>query len=226
MLEHDKGPSTEPASLGSGAPHRHRFTAVIALHTATLMTIAGIGSWVAAASASEDVTEMEAKVESRELVGMPVGMKVRALLSMKNEETHQIRLNRTAKKKHELRVVRYKIIKTAKAQIGDPYRLGQSGPNAFDCSGFVRYVYKKVTGKNLPHYSKAQYQQARKIKKKNAKPGDLVFFFRNGARHVGIYLGNGKMVDAPNSGNRVRVSPISGSWWGRSYTGMGRILPA
>jgi hypothetical protein len=226
MLEHDKGLSTEPASLGSDAPHRHRFTAVIALLTATLMTIAGIGSWVAAASASEDVTGMEAKVESRELVGMPVGMKVRALLSMKNEETHQIRLNRAAKKKHELRVVRYKIIKTAKAQIGDPYRLGQSGPNAFDCSGFVRFVYKKVTGKNLPHHSRSQYHQARKIKKKNAQPGDLVFFFRNGAHHVGIYLGNGKMVDAPNSGNRVRVSPISGSWWGRSYTGMGRILPA
>jgi cell wall-associated NlpC family hydrolase len=87
-------------------------------------------------------------------------------------------------------------------------------------------VYKKVTGKNLPHHSRSQYHQARKIKKKNAQPGDLVFFFRNGAHHVGIYLGNGKMVDAPNSGNRVRVSPISGSWWGRSYTGMGRILPA
>jgi cell wall-associated NlpC family hydrolase len=112
----------------------------------------------------------------------------------------------------------------ARKQIGDPYRAGRSGPDAFDCSGLVRYVYKQITGKTLPHYSKAQYNQVQKIRKSNAQPGDLVFFFQGGAHHVGIYIGNGKMIDAPNAGERVGVSPITGSWWGRSYTGMGRLL--
>jgi cell wall-associated NlpC family hydrolase len=87
-------------------------------------------------------------------------------------------------------------------------------------------VYQEITGKSLPHYSKAQYKRAQKIKKVNAQPGDLVFFFQSGAHHVGIYIGNGKMIDAPNAGKSVRVSPITGSWWGRSYTGMGRLLAA
>jgi cell wall-associated NlpC family hydrolase len=90
----------------------------------------------------------------------------------------------------------------------------------------VRYVYQKITGKMLPHYSKAQYSQVTKVNKGNAEPGDLVFFFQQGAHHVGIYIGNGKMIDAPGAGKSVRVSPISGSWWGRTYTGMGRILAA
>jgi cell wall-associated NlpC family hydrolase len=83
-----------------------------------------------------------------------------------------------------------------------------------------------VTGKELPHSSHAQYGRVKKISKKKAKPGDLVFFFRGGAHHVGIYIGKGRMIDARGYGEGVKVSPISGSWWGRSYTGMGRILPA
>jgi cell wall-associated NlpC family hydrolase len=226
MLVHDKGNSTELASLGSGAHHGRTFTAFMVFLLATLMTTLGVSSWVAAANAAEPTREIETIVTTPETVGMPTEMKIRALTSMKNERVRQGRLNRVAEQKHEVRIVRTKIVKTAKAQIGDPYRAGHSGPNAFDCSGFVRYVYKQVTGKTLPHYSKAQYKQARKITKKDAQPGDLVFFFEKGAHHVGIYIGNGKMIDAPRTGERVRVSPITGSWWGRSYTGMGRVLPA
>lgn len=149
-----------------------------------------------------------------------------ARTSTKNETRRLQSHNRVAERKAESTKVRTKVVKFAKAQIGDPYRAGHSGPNAFDCSGLVRYVFKKITGKELPHFSKAQYRHAKKIGKKNAKPGDLVFFFENGAHHVGIYIGNGKMVDAPNAGGKVRVSPITGSWWGRSFTGMGRLLPA
>ena len=226
MLVHDKGYSTEPSSLGSGTHHGRMFTAFIALLLATLMTALSVSGWVAAANASEPARDIGTRIDASALVGMPTEMKIRALTSMKNEKVRQGRLNRVAEKKHEVRIVRTKIIKTAKAQIGDPYRAGHSGPNAFDCSGFVRYVFKQVTGKTLPHFSKAQYKHARKIKKKDAQPGDLVFFFRNGAHHVGIYIGNGKMIDAPRAGEHVRISPITGSWWGRSYTGMGRVLPA
>lgn len=121
--------------------------------------------------------------------------------------------------------LRERVIRIAKRQLGDPYIAGRMGPNAFDCSGFTRYVYEQATGRTLPHYSRAQYRVVKRISKKQARPGDLVFFFRNGAEHVGIYLGNGRMIDAANPRRDVSINPISGSWWGRSYTGMGRVLP-
>ena len=139
-----------------------------------------------------------------------------------------LRLEAVAKHAQYLRVqqVRTELVKVAKKQVGDRYSAGSSGPNAFDCSGLTRYVYKTVTGKDLPHYSGAQYARVKKIKRSQAQPGDLVFFLRGGAHHVGIYIGNGRMVDAAGYGKGVRVSPISGSWWSRTYTGMGRVLAA
>jgi len=118
------------------------------------------------------------------------------------------------------------VLKVARAQIGDPYRAGTAGPDAFDCGGFVQFVFDKALGIDLQRTSWQQYRQAKKIKRKNAQPGDLVFFFEGGAHHVGIYVGNGKMIDAPRRGEKVRVSPITGSWWESSFTGMGRLLPA
>lgn len=118
------------------------------------------------------------------------------------------------------------VLKVARAQIGDPYVAGKAGADAFDCGGFVQFVFDKALGMELQRTSRQQYRQVKKIKRKNAQPGDLVFFFEGGAHHVGIYVGNGKMIDAPRRGEKVRVSPITGSWWGRSFTGMGRLLPA
>ncbi|MBM3670476.1 MAG: NlpC/P60 family protein [Actinobacteria bacterium] len=124
------------------------------------------------------------------------------------------------------KATRTAVLKVARAQIGDPYIAGRAGPDAFDCGGFVQFVFDRAVGMDLNRTSWQQYAQVKKIKRKNAQPGDLVFFFEGGAHHVGIYIGKGKMIDAPRRGQKVRVSPITGSWWGRSYTGMGRILPA
>ena len=118
------------------------------------------------------------------------------------------------------------VLKVARDQLGDRYSAGATGPNAFDCSGFTRYVYKVATGKNLPHQSHSQYGVVKRIPLKQAKPGDLVFFFRNGAHHVGIYIGGKRMIDAAGYGEGVRISPITGSWWSQTYSGVGRILPA
>ena len=234
--KHENAPqlntNAELASLSSdhthlpqnSGKHRQKFTAIVALAMAAIMGTLGITGAVTSANARE-LSAAQVRL-AQATFGMPTEMRVRALGSTKGESIRQTRLNRKAEAKHEVRQTRIKIVKAARAQIGDHYRAGHSGPNAFDCSGLVRYVYKKVTGKTLPHYSKAQYKQVRKIKKSEAQPGDLVFFFRNGAHHVGIYIGNNKMIDAPRTGKKVRVSPITGSWWSRSYTGMGRILPA
>jgi cell wall-associated NlpC family hydrolase len=126
----------------------------------------------------------------------------------------------------EMKVVRSRIVEIARKQIGDSYIPGASGPHGFDCSGLTRFVYQQAADISLPHYSRAQYGKVKKVSRANAQPGDLVFFFERGAHHVGIYIGDGKMIDAPGRGDKVRVSPTTGSWWGRTFTGMGKILPA
>lgn len=140
---------------------------------------------------------------------------------IRRDRERSVRASRMA----AVRQMRTRIVQVARKQIGDRYSPGRMGPDAFDCSGLTRYVYKAATGKTLPHSSRAQYTKVKRIKRSQAQPGDLVFFFKNGAHHVGVYIGGGKMIDAPGVGGRVRVSPISGSWWSRSYTGMGRVLP-
>lgn len=155
-----------------------------------------------------------------------VAEKAAVLLAAAEREARQaIREARLAREKRLLRI-RAEIIRVARKQLGDPYVAGHSGPNAFDCSGFTRFVYKSVTGKELPHYSRAQYRVAKRIPLKQAKPGDLVFFFRNGAEHVGIYLGKGRMIDAANPRRDVSINPVFTEWWGRSFTAIGRVLPA
>ena len=117
-----------------------------------------------------------------------------------------------------------KIVKLAKAQVGDSYRAGRTGPDAFDCSGLTSYVYKHAAGIDLPRVSYSQWRKVKRVRYRDSQPGDLVFYFRGGAHHVGIYIGNGKMVNAVNPSKGVRISPITGSWYSRAYSGMGRII--
>lgn len=126
----------------------------------------------------------------------------------------------------EVAGLREQILTVARKQLGDPYRAGGAGPDSFDCGGFTQFVFKRALGMDIARTSRGQYQQVQRVKTKDALPGDLVFFFEGGAHHVGIYLGDGQMIDAPRPGERISVNPISGSWWGRSFTGIGRILPA
>ncbi len=95
-----------------------------------------------------------------------------------------------------------KIVAEAKKHVGVRYRSGGNSPKSgFDCSGFTTYVYKKAVGKNLPRTSSAQRTAGKKISKKNAKPGDIVWT----PGHVAIYLGNNKIIDAPRPGKTIQV---------------------
>lgn len=94
-------------------------------------------------------------------------------------------------------------VEVASAQIGKPYRWGATGPSRFDCSGLTRFAWK-AAGVNLPHSSRAQYASLRHVSVGELEPGDIVY--RPG--HVGIYLGKGRMIHAPQSGSRVQISPL------------------
>ncbi|MEU6072462.1 NlpC/P60 family protein [Micromonospora sp. NPDC047074] len=98
-------------------------------------------------------------------------------------------------------------IRTACAQVGDPYVWGATGPNSFDCSGLTQYAYK-AAGIHLTHFTGAQWNEGKAIPRSEARPGDLVFF-KSDLSHVGLYLGNDKMVHAPRAGKPVNVSSIN-----------------
>lgn len=123
-------------------------------------------------------------------------------------------------------LTRNRIVKVARAQIGDRYQAGSTGPNSFDCSGLTSYVYRVATGKTIARTSYTQYSSATKISRKNLMPGDLVFFFKRGAHHVGVYVGAGKMVNSPRPGERVKVTGIYDDWFATHLSGFGRVLPA
>jgi cell wall-associated NlpC family hydrolase len=98
-------------------------------------------------------------------------------------------------------------VQTALAQLGKPYRWGAEGPDSYDCSGLTMYAWR-AAGVSLPHSSRAQYRAAPRVERDQLQPGDLVFFGRP-IHHVGMYIGEGNMVVAPQSGDHVRISTIA-----------------
>ncbi|WP_408630693.1 C40 family peptidase [Micromonospora coxensis] len=98
-------------------------------------------------------------------------------------------------------------IRVACQQVGDPYVWGADGPDSFDCSGLTQYAYK-AAGISLTHHTGDQWNEGRAIPRSEARPGDLVFFFSD-LHHMGLYLGNDKMVHAPRTGKPVQVSSIN-----------------
>jgi cell wall-associated NlpC family hydrolase len=115
-------------------------------------------------------------------------------------------------------------VKVAKSKIGARYRAGMSGPSRFDCSGLAMYVAKHAYGRSLPHYSKAQFAVTKRVSKRQLRPGDLVFFFKRGAHHVGVYIGHGLMVSATNPRTGVKVDSVFSGWYGSRYSGAGRLV--
>ncbi|MFE0107113.1 NlpC/P60 family protein [Streptomyces sp. NPDC059009] len=99
-----------------------------------------------------------------------------------------------------------KVIDFAEAQMGKPYVWGATGPDSFDCSGLTQAAWKSA-GISLPRTTWDQVKVGTTVKTADAKPGDLVFFYDD-ISHVGIYIGNGKMIHAPKPGANVRVESI------------------
>jgi cell wall-associated NlpC family hydrolase len=108
-------------------------------------------------------------------------------------------------------------LQAALSRRGDPYVWGAAGPNQFDCSGLVVWAYGQE-GIALPHYTGSLWNSGMHVARADLEPGDLVFFFAD-ISHVGIYVGNGLMVDAPDFGQPVQIQPI---YW-NAYVGAVRI---
>ncbi|MFF3321422.1 NlpC/P60 family protein [Streptomyces sp. NPDC002889] len=90
--------------------------------------------------------------------------------------------------------------------LGKPYVWGATGPNSFDCSGLMQAAWRSA-GVSLPRTTYTQINAGQRVSRPELAPGDLVFFY-SGVSHVGLYIGNGRMIHAPRPGAPVRVAPI------------------
>jgi cell wall-associated NlpC family hydrolase len=117
------------------------------------------------------------------------------------------------------------ITDTAQKFIGVPYKFGGETPKAFDCSGFVQYVFNK-NSISLPRTADVQYKAGKAISQNNLQQGDLVFFttYEPGASHCGIFLEKGKFIHASSHG--VMVSGLDDSYWKTRYLGARRVINA
>lgn len=127
-------------------------------------------------------------------------------------------------KRSQSRSLGQRAARIALRAVGVPYQWGGASPAAgFDCSGLVSWAYRQL-GVELPHSSYALYDRGRRVARSRLKAGDLLFFF--GLGHVGLYLGNGRMVHAPRSGRTVEVVTLRGSFFGDQLIGARRVVSA
>lgn len=113
------------------------------------------------------------------------------------------------------------VLTIARQYLGTPYLYGGTTPNAFDCSGYTRYVFAQA-GKTIPRTSGAQYAGSTKVS--NPQPGDLVFFGESSITHVGIYLGGGRFIGSQSHGGTTGVSyaTLNSGYWSNKVIGYGR----
>lgn len=140
--------------------------------------------------------------------------------------------NLTIAQAHKIRV--QKAQKTAMnklmGQIGKPYRWGGASPRTgFDCSGLVYYAYKDLVKFRIPRTANEMYhlRDAASVRRGELESGDLVFFRTRGrgtADHVGVYVGNGKFIQSPRSGQDIQISSLSENYWQRHYVGAKRVM--
>jgi cell wall-associated NlpC family hydrolase len=225
-------PDSAPSVRTSLRTGRERWLSASMAALATVVTAALV--WLLATAVPSTASGQAEPVTSADrLAGSDVGLHPRvreidaeAMTQRSIELVEALNVASAEAARAEVADMREQILTVARKQLGDPYRAGGAGPHSFDCGGFTQFVFKRALGMDIARTSWGQYEQVERVKTKDALPGDLVFFFEGGAHHVGIYLGNGKMIDAPRPGKSISVNPISGSWWGRTFTGIGRLLPA
>jgi len=112
------------------------------------------------------------------------------------------------------------VVGIAMQYLGVPYRWGGADPSGFDCSGFLMFVYAQV-GVSLPHNAAMQYGLGTPVSKDQLQPGDLVFF--DGLGHNGMYIGGGQFIHSPHTGDFVKISSLSDSWYASTWVGARRL---
>ncbi|MCC9138751.1 C40 family peptidase [Pontibacter silvestris] len=118
------------------------------------------------------------------------------------------------------------LIETVSKWLGTPYRYGSASRKGTDCSGFVTSIYREVYGIDLSRSSRSMFQDVKRVKRKNLRTGDLIFFRRSPKEpifHVGIYLKGNKFVHSATNGG-VRVSSLNEAFYSKNFYAAGRVI--
>ncbi len=124
---------------------------------------------------------------------------------------------------------RQEVVMTALGLMGSPYRGGGAHPSqGFDCSGLVNYVFQKAASARLPRSANQQAGASRRINRRDLREGDLVFFNTLGRAnsHVGIYIGDGRFVNAPSSGGVVRIDRMDNPYFAKRFDSARSVFSA
>ena len=114
------------------------------------------------------------------------------------------------------------VVRKGLEHLGEPYLWGGTKPGGFDCSGLTQYLYAQE-GVSIPRVSQDQFRAGRSVPAAQMQPGDLVFFSKNGdVHHVGIYMGGGKFLHSPHTGDVVKISSLSEPYYRAQFAGARR----
>jgi cell wall-associated NlpC family hydrolase len=161
-----------------------------------------------------DKEQVEAMIAEREGVLSQVNSEVQRILQEEAERQLQEQLQARAEAEALLREleisdeVQAQVVLTAMQYLGVPYVWGGESPNGFDCSGLTKFVYAKH-GVSLPHYAASQSQMGVEVPDDMLQPGDLIFWGPGHPHHVGMYIGQGKYIEASGFGGIVKISTLT-----------------
>jgi cell wall-associated NlpC family hydrolase len=198
------------------AVRMRKFAAADIALKSTALTLNQKVALVAAAKAKYQAQEVAAQAKLKQaqklLAGLTKAERARlAALQAKAEKSYQANSLKLAKGKIAATGAAAVALRYALKQLGSRYMFGGAGLVYWDCSGLTMRALQQA-GISLPHSAAAQTSYGKRIPLNQLRPGDLVFFGQP-ISHVGIYFGNGKMVDAPHAGARVRIESF-GAWFG------------
>ncbi|HUR51103.1 MAG TPA: NlpC/P60 family protein [Mycobacteriales bacterium] len=213
----DRIAATQSAQLAAAATARHRLDAV----SKELARSRALKAQVAKALATSKAEIQDALDEQQRLLSGLKADERRRMAASRAAASRDAASRATRTRSHET----YNgpasgraavAVKEAYNKLGSPYKWAASGPDRFDCSGLTMWVWGKA-GVSLPHSSRAQYSGGRKVSRGSLQPGDLVYY-GSPIHHVGIYIGGGRMISAPHSGDVVKIQNAFRS----DYTGATR----
>ena len=167
----------------------------------------------------ENLFEPWRNTSREEAIVLAMRMYNKAVMSKDN-----IVVSRSGTDRRQL-LVKLKLEEFIAQEMGKPYKYGATGPDSYDCSGLVYYIYNRL-GITLPRTANAQSKVGVYVSKEDLDYGDLVFFARNGktVNHVGIYVGNGEFVHAPQTGDVVKRTTLLSGYYQRTYYTARRVI--
>ena len=115
------------------------------------------------------------------------------------------------------------VVRTARSQIGTPYKSGGQSPGGFDCSGLVTWAYKQH-GFQVPRTTSEQTRLGRKVERAGLQAGDILVFRTSSGLHTGIYSGRGTFIHSPKTGEKVREDALNNVYWNKVYREARRVL--